>query len=303
MNQKENHERQHNCALAAAMLVPLSQTASRSSWLAVLAAGAGVLLLCRWLMKYTAAPAPWLAKLQNLWACVIVSELLYWSVECWPGHDNRYAVPLILLVLAVWLSGSGLRRAESVGCTLLWPVGLILGAVLLSALPDMEWKDLTPSWQMTESHLLTLLVAAMLHGRSEKRGSGTGVICAWVFALLATAITAGVLSPAVCAVSAPVYELSRSIGLFGIAERFESITAAAMTMGYFAAISYLLAAGNRADGNRSAVWGYGGLAALLFIGNIRLDSRIVTIGSILLWIILPAACGLKNIFQKTPKPS
>lgn len=290
--------------MAAAMAAPLARAASGYTWTAVLTVGGITLFLSWWLVKYTAELKPWLVILQGLWASVIISELLWWIGDCWPGHNDAKAAPLILLALAAWAASGGEGRTARIGCTLVWPVGLLLGAVLISAVPEVKTDNLLPFWGMRDASLIPILLFTVVYGKGKKEVGGKTWIGLLAFGLIAAVTAAGVLSPGVCGSTRfALYELSRSIQIFGIAERFESVIAAGMTMGYYASISYLLSVPEETENKGRMVWAYAGLAGILYVLNLRIDSRVLAIGSILLWVIIPAVSGFKIIFQKTPKTS
>lgn len=302
MYHKEITGKQSAAWLAAALAAPLAQTASACSWPVALAVGGICLLTCWGVVKYTTKPDGWVRILQSLWACVILSELLHWSTYCWPAHQSGWAVPLTLLLLALWAAGSGKEKAARVGCVLFWPLALLLGAVLLSGVPDMKLQNLKPVWQMPDAHLITVLLLPALWRPGEGKGNGRMLTGLMLFALTASAVTAGVLSPAVSGgMRAPIYELSRSLSLLGIAERFESLVAAAMTMGYFTVLTYLLSIPKSTWKGKKGLWGCTAFSALLFFSGLRADSRLLAIGSILLWIVLPVVCHWKNNFKKGAK--
>lgn len=304
MNSDEITGRQQRAWVTAAMAAPLARAAAGYTWPAVLTVGGITLFLSWWLAKYTAELKPWLVILQGLWASVIVSELLWWIGDCWPGHNSAKAAPLILLALAAWPASGGEGRAARVGCTLVWPVGFLLGAVLLSALPEVKAENLLPFWGMRDASLIPVLLLPVLYGKGKKGSGGKTWIGLLALAVLAAVAAAGVLSPGVCGRAGfAFYELSRSIQILGIAERFESVAAAGMTLGYFASASYLLSVPEGMENKGRMVWAYAGLAGILYVMDLRIDSRVLAIGSILLWVLFPAVSSFKIIFQKTSKTS
>jgi len=291
-------QKQSAAFLAAALAAPLIQTASACTWPAVLTVGSACLLTCWAVGRYIAPPDKWLLWLQWLWACVIASEVLHWSADCWPSHPDGYGAPLILLLLAAWAASGGRERASRAGCALLWPLTLLLGAVLLSGIPEIEVKNLKPSWQMPDAGLVTVFLLPLLLRPGKGKGRGrllTGLLLA---ALLTSAVTAGVLSPGVSrGMRAPFYELSRSLSLLGVAERFESLVAAALTIGYFCSLSLLLSQ-EAAEKGKLWPWIGAGISGLLFVFDLRMDSHLLALGTILMWVLLPALCRLKNNFTK-----
>lgn len=302
MCHKEISEKQFSAWLAATLAAPLAQTASACSWPVALVVGGICLLVCWAVAKYVAEPDRWLKLLQCLWICLIISELLHWSTYCWPTHQSYWAVPLTLFVLGIWTVAGGQEKAARVGCVLFWPLMLLLGAVFLSGIPEVKVENLKPDWQMPDAHLITVMLFPVLcqpGERKEKGGLLTGLM---LFALITSVVTTGVLSPAVSShMKAPVYELSRSLSLLGIAERFESLIAAAMTLGYFSALTFLLSIPKSLQKGKKALWGYGAVSGLLFLSNLRIDSRLLAIGSLLIFVALPVICHWKNNFKKDKK--
>ncbi|MDO5153926.1 MAG: hypothetical protein Q4D50_11310 [Eubacteriales bacterium] len=302
MYPKEITKKQFSAWLAAALAAPLAQTASACSWPAALAVGGVCLLVCWAVGKYITQPDKWLVILQCLWTCIVLSELLHWSTYCWPTHKSQWAAPLTLLLLAAWAVSGGKERAVRVGCVLIWPLVLLLGAVLLSGVPDIELKNLKPAWQMPDAHLIMVMLLPALCSPGERKENGRLLTGALLFALLTSVVTTGVLSPAVSSgMRSPVYELSRSLSLLGIAERFESLVAAAMTLGYFSLLTYLLSAQETAWKRQEKTWGTVAISGVLFLTGLRIDSRLLAIGSILLWVVLPVLCHWKNNFKKSEK--
>lgn len=302
MNTNEISGRQNSLWLMAALAAPLVKAASGCSWSAVLILGGVTLLVSWWLNRYRTEQKPWLDILQGLWASMAASEMLYWCEACWPSHSNTKAAALILLGLCIWSACKGRERAARIGCVLIWPVGLLLGLILLSAVSEIKLQNLYPAWQMPDAALITVLLAATLYKKQGKE-TGIGVHAALLcFGTIAAAVTAGVLSPHVSGgAETGVYELSRSVSFFGVSQRLESVAAVGMTIGYFCGIGYLLSIPEETENRGSMVILLGGLAGLLFLLDIRLDSCLMAIGSLVIWVMLPALCSVKKLFQKSPK--
>lgn len=302
MNKNPISDRQRAVWSLAALAVPLAKTTSSGSWPGVLLLGSITLVIGWWLARYRREQKPWLEILQGLWASVVVSELLYWSQDCWPGHRDTKAAALIMLALCIWSACKERQRAARVGCMLIWPVGMLLGLILLPALPEIKPANLCPQWQMPDAALVTILLLTTLYREPGKKPGARLPIGLLSFGILVSVITAGVLSPHVSSVTDNgVYELSRSVSFFRSSQRLESLAAVGMTLGYFGTISYLLSLPEKTENRGRMVLAYGVLGGLLYLMDIRLDSRITAIGSILIWAILPSLCGVKKFFQKQTK--
>lgn len=301
MCHKEESQKQSAAFLAAAVAAPLAQTASGCTWLAAAPVTLACLLLGWTVNRRAGEDRRWLKELQGLWNCVILASILSWSGKCWPQLEGGWAIPYVLLALAAWASASR-HRAQRGGCFLLWPMALLLGAVLISGMGDVQWENLRPSWQMPDVWLIPI---ALLPALNRTKASGGKLWWAIEgYALAAAAVTAGVLSPAVSVREiSPIYELSRSIRLLGVAPRFESLMAAAMTMGYFVTACYLLTNGGESAMGGKRAWSYAVLTGILLGTGFRVDSRLGAMGSLLFWVVLPALAWLKKNPKKMEKPS
>lgn len=295
-NKIENSQR--TAVLAGAMTVPLIQAAGYSSWLTVLTVGGASLVLGWYLGKWLEPVGPWLGVMQNLWICVVLSQMLRWCGQLWPGHRDGWAAPILVLALAVWLTRGKDNRMARAGAALALPVLLGLGLVILSGAADVDPEQLMPKWRMGNWDLVWVLLLFPLCMGDLRDGGGKGMGWALTLGTAASAVIAGVLSPgAAVGEAAPLYEMSRTVTLFGVADRFESLTAAAMTVGYFVAVSYLLEYTKRSDTGRRT-WVYGLGAALLFLLDIEVEGRWIALGTAVLWIVLPVLGRGKNYGRK-----
>lgn len=285
MEKAGKDDKKHSLWYTAALLTPVTHAASALSWPSALAMGLAALL-----GKFTQWGSGWLLTVQKVWAAVMAGVVLGWSGYYWDGLAFGKIAPLILLALALWtISVPG--KASRIGCVLLWPLVLLLSVVLITGLSEIRPAYLKPDWHFPSFHLLALLLVPPLRGKGAS----------WKLPLAALAvsiITAGVLSPKVSAsVHSGVYELSRSLSLLGVAERFESLVAAAITLGFYSFITYLLEM--REEGE--PVWGYGGIAALIYLCEIPLQGWILAAGSVLFWLLLPHAAVHKKISKNGKK--
>lgn len=287
--------------LLAAMAAPLTQAASNCSWPAAVAVGVLCGVVCLGLERLTegAPSCRWIGAVQWLWMLLLMSEFLHWSMLCWPQHKSYCTVPLVLLALAAWSSCRGTEKAAAVGGAVYWFLVILLGTVLFSAVREVRAENLKPEWGMQTAHLITvLLIPAM------GLGAGTGKrLQLTAYTLLVSVITVGVLSlEMVRRVEAPFYEMSRGISLLGMGQRFESLVAAAMTLGYFVLISYLLTVTANAweMGKRQgrSIWISALFTALVFLSGMRLNSRLLALGTMLAWVLLPMLEKIVKILKK-----
>lgn len=218
------------------------------------------------------------AVARELWNTLMASTVLGWLCSYWPTFPP-YAVAVSTVALSLWIcaqSQSGVFRAWGVA---FYFIGALLLGVLVSAAGDVESENLLPAFQpgMGWEVVLGLLLAFRL---------GAGNVT-FALAPVSSFIAVGVLG---LGAAVPFYELSRSVRFLGVAPRFESLCACAMTMSFFAALSTLL------DSEKTAVpagWMKAMKSAwvltLWFLG-VNIPAEILSLGIILLWV-LPSLLG------------
>lgn len=214
--------------LIGATVAPLIMVSAGEPWPWLLA----VTGICGIAAHFAGSVGRWGGILQ--WAAAIVTLviLLPLAQQCWPT-DPHPAVPLILLTLAVWCAGKGVRSAAGVGCVLFWFIIIMYSAMLAAMIPEVQARYMMPtegcgSW--TTILLLLIPAAPLMYGKS-KSGWVPGVI-----ATVAAVMTAAVLSITVSGgVDNPFHEAVRSVKI-----RLEPILSAAATAGWFLLLTVLL---------------------------------------------------------------
>lgn len=309
MSNKELKNGVRSLWLPAAMAAPLVQTASSCSWLAVLLTGALCLGTCWGLERIRNEPSPWLCVVQWFWLSLLNAEFLHWTMYCWPDYRSYCAVPLTLLALGAWTAAKGKEQVSRAGNALFWFVIILVGAVLLSGIKDVKLENIGSELRIKNADLLTvfLLPAVGLSVEKSEKRTKLGILG---LGIAAAVVTTGVLSAQAAAkVDSGFYELSRSLRLLGIGERFESLAAAAMTLGYFVLLAFLLSscgvgAARMKVGKESwGVWSNAALTALWFLWGFRLSSAVLSLGTVLTWLVLPVLNSIQINLQKTEKTS
>lgn len=295
-------EKLHTRWLLAAMAAPLTQAASNCSWSAALCVGALCLAICWGLDRFHigVVQSKLLGAVQWLWMLLVIGEFLHWVMLCWPNHGNYQGAPLILLALAAASAAKGKESCARSGSILLWIVAFLLGAILVSAVPQIEWNNLGPQWKMQTAYLVVvMLIPAMGIGMGKTKKKSL-LLCA----VLVSVVTSGVMSMNLIEqMRAPYYEMSESISFLGIGRRFEALTAVGMTLGYYALLSYLLRimakAWEMGKSQHRSVWISAVFCALVFISGMRLNSRLLALGTIAIWVVFPI---LEKIIKKLKFP-
>lgn len=285
---------------AAALTAPMLQFLGGVPWhwslLAGLGAGALWLLVerfggeCRWKLA---------AVVQVLFLTVCAGTASAWAGACWLGMEHPWTISVVLLVLAACASESGCRAGTRCGAVLFWFLAGMLLMLCVFAVPDVKPMWLAPKAGGRWLPALVLLTPAVGVLLPRKRGKAP-----WLWALgLALAgagvslLTAGALSPEVAAnTQGAFFEMARGISILGVAERFEAVVAAAMTLGWFCLMSLFFTAAGRMAEAVSPGWGRPGvwLSALGAMAVLPWGRSIpawpLAAGAILLWCILPLIC-------------
>ena len=277
--------------LSAAMISPVIQASSNCSWVAALVTGFLCLIILCGMEKLEVGStrSRWIGAVQWLWMLLVLSEFLHWTMLNWPNYRNYHVVPLVILALALHSLGKGKGRAANVAVILLRVMVLLLGAVLISGIREVHWVNLEPQWKMqTANYIVVLLIPAMVMGKTLRKGK-------WqmpLLGLVVSVITSGVLSlHFIARCDAPFYEMSRNVSLLGIGNRYESLAATGLTMGYFVLMTLLLQVTADAwEQNRKAkhgLWISGVFAGLVFLSGMRINSRLLAMGTLIVWVAMP----------------
>ena len=104
-------------------------------------------------------------------------------------------------------------------------------------------------------------------------------------------------------IKAPFYEMSRTLTFLGAGRRFESLVAAGMTIGYFVLITYFLQITTKAwevsKTMKPGVWISTAFAGLVFLSGMRMNSRLLAVGTLGIWVLLPT---FEKITKNIKKP-
>jgi len=225
-----------NMWLLTATIPPLLSVVGRNGWLCVLPAALVCGILCLSVHRYGAKKLPrWLSGLEIIWLVIYTGTIAQESGTCWEGDSS--AIPIILLLLGAFAACRGCNSASRVGAVLVWLVLPILGIVALAGTVDFNPNWVKSGVEMPEWTLIGLLLVpcltVLLPG---ERGGGIS----WVIGLIGvigSVLLAGTMGSFEEGNS--FYEFSKGITLLGVAERFESLIACALTLGWVSLFSLL----------------------------------------------------------------
>ena len=277
--------KQHTLWLLAALAAPIAHD-SGSGWLMSGLATLAVLPLTR-------IPKSWegltrgMAFAQILWLGLVAGLLLPGSAACWPSEQDR-AVPLTLLTLAARTKPN---RTARVGAVLAFCMALLAIPLAVSGASGVELCWLGPELMPWPVGLTLVLLLPNL----PSAGEGTRGIFGTAFLTLAlSALVQGSISLRVASASgSPIYETARTLG------HLEPVTAAALTLGWYALASLILDSAARIAGEGDIrmevayvlVWC---TAAVFVLFGLQPNAWFVTVLSLFWWVITP-------FFQKMKK--
>ena len=297
MRSRNVESRQLGAWLFAGMTAPVALFAGGMSWQTVAIISVSCLTIC-WLVNKSALRMPkWLCLAEMVWLIVVLTAFGRWITGSWPSGNVYPAVPLTLLVLGAICASRGDETAGRAGSIVFWLMALIYGAVVAAGLGDMEVAELL----VFDGGLDPRLVAVMLlpclaafvkrNGRDLPFGSLVA-IGAWT--IIVSALVTGGLSLRVSMnAEKPLYKWLEGLSILGTLQRFESLVSVALTMGWFAVVSFVLCVGGALSSNIKegsfprGVWGMSIAAGIITTQNVVITTEMVLFGSVLMWVIMP----------------
>lgn len=283
-----------------AISAPAAQLAGRGPWLSVLLLSIVCGGLC-WGIHTLSEEQPeirrWYCVVEFLFLALILGKFAGMSAGCWPTGNSYPTVPLILLILAAFSALDGANRASRVGGVLFWFLALLYAVVLAAGAKELNISWLAPSMEPPSVLLVTVLLipaVASFLPKEKGKASALALVILGIFATVISLLTEGTMSQSVVtSQEEPFYTFSKSLSLFGVVERFESLVSVALTLSYFALLSFLLStAGHLADGIRFG-WGRGGviccggIAAAVMLFCPELPGVLLALLSVFFWGLLP----------------
>ena len=269
-----------------ALTVPAAEAAVGKNWLPTLILALAALLICTCVSTQETPAWDWLRKLQCIAAALLLAKLLGWTHQSWPGTGANYVVSAALLVLAAYgvQKGSAVRGAS----VLRYGVYLVLALLAVAGLKQVKLQDLSPRAELPDMTLAAVMLLPLL----SRRDGNVTVPLNGIAAAVTSVLTVGSYS---------LYEHSRGISLGGVATHLESLAASAITIGWFAAICFVLDSTKGALRKGKAVWIPALLAYGIYLTGIDLCGEALAALELLLWGAVPLFWGLKKKLKKVEK--
>ncbi len=301
--------------LLLAMLGPLALASARASWVAVLVATilCGVLCVAVFAcLDRSAGKSRLYAVAVIVWNCYAAAVVADQGSICWPGKGSELVIPLVLIALAATASAGGAQSASAVSATLCPICVVIFAPVFASGVGNVQMSRLQAVAPAPDGMLLFVLLlpmaAAAIEGREPAKLGGT-MTAVGIFALAISVASIGMLSlPVALTRRDAFFELAKSLELFGRLQRFESVTAVAVTISIYAMLSLLysgifaMAENWKSGRGREAVFICASVSAAVVLAGLWISPDITALLALLIWGILSVLShGLP--FGKTRKKS
>lgn len=200
------------------------------------------------LRAFGAAGGRVLLVLLWLWTVLATAVTAQGAFTAFPEAKSFSLIPVVLLLLAAWAASKSTAVVCRVGGIHAFLILGLIGGVLAFAASDIKAANLRPAgtWREAAVPLAVFLMPAgglLLREKVNPRGGRYG----WWF-LAGTALAAGCSAVTVGCLGLPLaqasqsafYEMSKSVSVFGVMERFESLASSAALIARTCLLAFLL---------------------------------------------------------------
>ena len=248
----------------------------------------------------------WVNALELLGAVLYLGASARESGTCWQDGINATCLPVVLVIVAAFAVRNGATQGARSGAALFWLVVPGISLILLAGIG--EWKAPVVSEVNSASLWATvplLLLPLLGDGMKDRKTGMFGVVMAiGIVGAAATLWLNGTQLPPNAANA--FYEYSKGITLFGVAERFEAVSACLLTAGWFALFAFLLgsifeiAEESRKGMGTWSVW-CGGAVAVLVMYKLPISIEQAGVFCVISWGFLPLLTQAVEWLKKSKK--
>lgn len=241
--------RQLGMSLFAGLCAPLAVVCSAYPWPGVLlglgVAGLGNGLMVRAAKRGVEFPV-FLRIAYLLWTLLIMAKTAALSRACF--QDSTGFIPLILLALSAAAAQRGASNCGWLGAILWIALAALLGGLLIGAAQDFTLprfaaaRGVEDGWPVIAAVALAPAALMVLLPKRESGSLRWGYWLAAAMGFAASVVSCGVLGPLRPHLAQPLYHMVQGVSVLGVAERLEALLSAALSVGYFLALSFLCAA-------------------------------------------------------------
>lgn len=311
MRSRNVESQQLGAWLFTGMTAPLAQFAGKTGWQTVVLAVFACLAVSWLLGRTTRITGRWISILEILWLVIVLAVVGRWICGSWPSGNVFPAVPLTLLALGAFSASRGRETAARAGSTVFWLVALVFSIVAAAGLGEVGLESLGDIDSGFDPRLAVISLTPALTVFLPGEGSEVPlkvVAAVWGFAVLMTVLVTGALSlPVAVGLDMPLYEWVKGLRIAGTLQRFEALVSVALTMGWFALVSFVLHIGGelaenlKAGGKIGGVWSIAAASGLIMVSRTQMGAGTVLYGCVLLWIAVPGVAVFvrKNKIEKS----
>lgn len=271
-----------------ALLVPTAEAAAGENWLPILLTAAAAGIIGSYAASWNGEMPKWGRKARAGTAVLLMAWGLQKTSVPWPGAASEYVVPLVVAALAVYAGINGSETARCSCSILRYGVYAVLGGIALLGLQGIDPEVLQPKLEMPNAEVvITMLLPALCTNKGEEKA---GMV--WIAAIAASILMRGGGSS--------LYEYSKGLSLRGITEHMESLTASAVTIGWYAFLCCMIDVWKEeTDGKGVCLCA----AAALVIGWLKIELLpAICLGAVLIcWLAIPGTCQAKKKLKNMKK--
>ncbi len=239
--------------------------------------------------------------IQFFWIAILLSQFLEYSAKCWPTGEQTFPiVPLTLLFLSAISASKGNKNTANGISVVFWLSVLLLGIVFVSGIQNLKLEFTRPNRGEISNYIILALFLPAAGGfiKREKR-SILPFIAIAILALGTSLWIAGSLSPEIADLTSwPFYEAAKSVELFDVAKRLESLVSVGITLCNYCLYSLLLCAsasiGEKYSKRKEAIIVTVGISACFMLLGFTINPIISSIITLILWMIFPLLGLLKK---------
>lgn len=224
--------------LIVAVSAPVLSFANQTGWLSVACAATicviiGTIRIC----LGTTVPK-WVGFVEIATIVLYLGAVSRICASCWKDSAEVSVLPLALLCSAAFAARKGAEGVARSGAALLWFIVPGICLVLFAGTGELNIPETIPVrqsniWIMAPLFLLPFLGYGT---KNKKHLKCCSLLSGWAIAVTVWLNAEQILPTAENA----FYEYSKGITLFGVAERFEAVSACLLTAGWFSLLAFLL---------------------------------------------------------------
>lgn len=240
--------------------------------------------------------------LQLVGMYLLISQLIPFSAQYWPGKGAETVVPATLLFLGIYGSK---KRPERVAGILFWIVLLLAVPIILSAVKDVrtEWMK-ARQYRITPWVIPVLLLPVGVYWATGEEINEKWNRRTWIAGDVIWIMTTGILPKAVMQTErATLHEVGRSL-TFGQYTRLESVISLIATLGWYSFISLMLYCAERIwrrlGRSKKIAWKHAIILLTLCVIRVKVLPAFMVLYIVFTWVIYPFF-GLEKISKKREK--